>query len=95
MNGAGQNIGFGYNSLEDVTRAWYLEIFDYNFLTGQSFTGKEVGHFTQLVWRTTTEIGCAATNCPNLPGVLYVCDYSPPGNYIGEYVKNVPFPIFG
>ncbi|KAI9362334.1 CAP domain-containing protein [Pilaira anomala] len=94
LDGAGQNIGFGFNSLEDVTVAWYLEIYDYNFLTGRSSNGKEVEHFTQMVWKTTTEIGCAATICPNLPGVLYVCDYAPAGNYIGEYVNYVTFPTY-
>lgn len=39
------------------------------------------GHYTQLVWRDTTRIGCAVkTDCPGrLPNVI-VCNYDPPGN---------------
>lgn len=34
----------------------------YNFQKPTGFTEK-TGHFTQLVWRSTTEVGCAAINC--------------------------------
>lgn len=34
----------------------------YNFNTPTGFTEK-TGHFTQLVWKSTTEVGCAAINC--------------------------------
>jgi Cysteine-rich secretory protein family len=39
-------------------------------------------HYTQLVWRTTTEIGCGmATNSVN---DFLVCRFLPMGNYIGQ-----------
>jgi pathogenesis-related protein 1 len=41
------------------------------------------GHYTQIVWRDTTSVGCAAQSCPQ--GEIWVCDYSPPGNYVGQH----------
>jgi uncharacterized protein YkwD len=40
------------------------------------------GHYTQVVWKTTTEIGCGmATGSAN---DYLVCQYSPGGNVIGQ-----------
>jgi len=53
----------------------------------------DCGHYTQIVWDTTTQVGCAIQACPAgigspPPGVTtawsyVVCDYSPPGNIVG------------
>ena len=52
---------------------------------------KVCGHYTQLVWRNSTLLGCAYARCTsNSPfqGVptwdFWVCDYSPPGNWVGQ-----------
>ena len=45
------------------------------------------GHMTQIVWKSTTSVGCATQYCPqglvkNIPGAapyFTVCNYSPPG----------------
>lgn len=47
----------------------------------------EWGHFSQIVWKTTTTVGCATQFCPNgMPGYpdvksFTVCNYSPPGKH--------------
>jgi hypothetical protein len=46
------------------------------------FSGGACGHYTQLVWRGTTELGCGVATCPN--SEVWVCNYKPPGNYIGQ-----------
>ncbi len=50
--------------------------------------GKQCGHYTQLVWRDTERVGCGVANCNNVDGFgagnLWVCNYDPPGNYVGE-----------
>jgi len=49
------------------------------------------GHFTQVVWKTTTEIGCALVDCPKdtaMPGYrsqFLVCQYNPGGNTAGSH----------
>lgn len=62
--------------------SWGSEIEDYN----HEPVGQEkamVGHYTQIVWRTTTEVGCAAFECGN--ALLVVCNYNPPGNWVGQH----------
>ena len=40
------------------------------------------GHYTQVVWRKTTHIGCGIASCGSK--VVVVCRYSPHGNHIGR-----------
>ena len=42
------------------------------------------GHYTQMVWRTTREIGCAVATRKDIRGYIAVCRYSPAGNMIGQ-----------
>ncbi|KAI0001978.1 CAP domain-containing protein [Russula vinacea] len=55
----------------------------------------EYSHFTQMVWKSTTQVGCAYQNCsgifPASYGLaqFYVCEYSPRGNVIGQFAQNV------
>lgn len=58
------------------------------------------GHFSQIVWKDTTKVGCSTVMCQSLGNVdssdalpFTVCNYSPPGNYAGEYNKNVLRPV--
>jgi len=44
--------------------------------------GPVIGHYIQMVWRNTKEIGCAASSDGTLD--FLVCRYSPPGSYPGE-----------
>ncbi|EUC63413.1 cysteine-rich secretory family protein [Rhizoctonia solani AG-3 Rhs1AP] len=52
-------------------------------------------HFTQVVWKATTEVGCAVKTCnnilPNQPGAanFHVCEYREPGNVSGKFAENV------
>jgi pathogenesis-related protein 1 len=89
LEGTGQNIAFGYPTMTDVVNAWYNEVSDYNYVLGAAVFGQTSDHFTQIVWKGTTDIGCASKSCPSLGGTFYICDYSPPGNYIGQYSANV------
>ena len=69
------------------TNSWYDEIKDYNFNNPERKTGV-VGHFTQLVWKGSREVGfgCGVSS----DGAYYiVANYFPAGNYVGDYPKNV------
>jgi pathogenesis-related protein 1 len=41
------------------------------------------GHYTQIVWRDTTQLGCGVASCNNgaLTEDIWVCNYAPPGNF--------------
>lgn len=42
----------------------------------------DAGHYTQMIWQGTTEIGCAIGS--NGSWDILVCRYNPPGNYVGQ-----------
>ena len=49
------------------------------------------GHFTQLVWKGSKQIGCGAA-CNSNNKCYLTCNYYPPGNYLGQFENNV-FPL--
>jgi len=82
----GENLAWnlGYQSTpQRVTNAWAQEVHDYNYATNSCKPGKACGHYTQIVWKTTTHLGCAMYSCENQEEI-WVCNYSPPGNFIGQ-----------
>ena len=88
-NGAyGENLAAGSTGLldpEGVVKMWYDEIAQYKF-SGGGFSMK-TGHFTQVVWRSTTHVGCGHSRCKGMD--IWVCEYDPPGNWEGQYRDNV------
>ena len=61
----------------DMTRAWYDEIKNYNFKTGQST--EVISHFTQVIWKNSKEVGFGIAFSGNL--LISVANYFPGGNY--------------
>ncbi|KFV82319.1 Cysteine-rich secretory protein 2, partial [Struthio camelus australis] len=60
---------------------WYDEVKDFKYGTGATRRGAVVGHYTQLIWYNSYQIGCAVAYCPNSRyNYFYVCHYCPPGN---------------
>jgi Cysteine-rich secretory protein family len=41
-----------------------------------------VGHYTQMIWKDTKQVGCATANGRN--GTVLVCRYTPAGNFLGR-----------
>ena len=41
----------------------------------------DAGHYSQIIWRTTTRIGCAIASSERLD--VLICQYDPPGNVAG------------
>jgi len=87
----GENIAYGTastNTVTDLIGLWGAEG-DY-FVPGKPYpqctSGSEsdVWHYTQLVWRKTTQLGCGmgSSNGKN----YLVCQYYPQGNMIGQSV---------
>merc|ERR1711971_1264935 len=69
---------------------WYSEIKDYTYGKEPSTGGSEIGHFTQVVWKGSTEVGVGVAQEGST--VVVVANYSPPGNVRGQYAENVPPP---
>ncbi len=44
------------------------------------------GHYTQVVWRSTRRVGCGLATCRKGEWTwrLLVCNYDPPGNFMGQ-----------
>jgi uncharacterized protein YkwD len=75
--GAGGNPGPG--TAKQAVDLWAGEAGNYNY-ANNSCSGV-CGHYTQLVWRDTLELGCAMGTCMNLQYKnVIVCDYGPGGN---------------
>ena len=72
---------------------WYSEIKDYNYAS-PGFSS-DTGHFTQVVWKGSTQLGCgAAQGTATIKGTKYnafyvVCQYAPAGNVQGQFPDNV------
>jgi hypothetical protein len=84
----GENIAGGHVDQVAAAQAWYSEVDkvrgvaqfpDLYFQAG--------GHFTAMVWKGTTELGCGTAMCPG--GPYHVCRYNPPGNMPGGFAANV------
>ncbi|PVH94225.1 PR-1-like protein, partial [Periconia macrospinosa] len=83
----GENLSSGYPNASASVIAWGDERSEYDFKKGE--LSKEVGHFTQMVWKGTTDVGCGRTRCDGkkkkggkdgAPGWFVVCEYWPAGN---------------
>ena len=87
--GCGENLAM-HSVVEKIsgttaaTDMWYNEVNDpgYDF-SDPGFKGG-TGHFTQVVWKGSTKLGCGVA------GMYAVCRYcEKAGNWMGEFPKNV------
>ncbi|MFE7802469.1 CAP family protein [Nocardia sp. NPDC057440] len=96
-NGAGENLFMAVGGTPDAvhnaeaaTQVWYDEIRDYDY-NNPGFS-METGHFTQVVWKASTQLGVgfATTNNRHVVVALYM----QPGNVSGRsnFEENVPRP---
>lgn len=84
----GENLAWGAKrSGSSAVHDWYVEVDKYNY--GKPGFVHGIGHFTQMIWKNTKQVGCGATQCPNI-GRLWVCRYAPAGNWFGQFRQNVP-----
>ncbi|XP_068262860.1 cysteine-rich venom protein-like [Nyctibius grandis] len=79
----------------DVVQAWYNEEKDFEYGTGAKTQGAVIGHYTQVVWYNSYQVGCAVAFCPNSKYKhFYVCQYCPAGNLLSSiqtpYKKGEP-----
>lgn len=78
----GENLAAGYAGGFLPVNAWYdeIDLYDYD----KPGFAEATGHFTQLVWNGTLEMGCAYVDCHNEWGQYTICEYQPRGNIVGQ-----------
>lgn len=87
--GQGENLWLGskgYYAPSTMVGYWIDEKADYRpgRFPDISRTGNwsDVGHYTQIIWRNTREVGCAVATDAEFD--YLVCRYFPAGNWMGE-----------
>ncbi len=69
-------------TIQNVVKAWTDEERWFDYQRNRCQPGKKCGHYTQVVWKDTTEVGCAVKICAD-KSQTWVCSYNPPGNFQG------------
>jgi len=90
LHGHGENLWTGWGGRvwtpEEMIGEWIAEKANYRHgvFPNVSRTGRwsDVGHYTQLVWRDTTHVGCAVETRGDRS--VLACRYAPPGNVDGR-----------
>jgi pathogenesis-related protein 1 len=67
-------------SSAQVVNAWAAESRNYDYRSNRC--RGVCGHYTQIVWGGTKEVGCAVARGEGRE--VWVCDYDPPGNWAGQ-----------
>ncbi len=82
----GENIFYAskatVNAL-NASQAWYSEIKDFSYGKLNANNWAKTGHYTQMVWSTTKQMGIGSAVCPS-GAIIIVANYNPRGNFMGE-----------
>jgi hypothetical protein len=74
--------------IEEMAGSWATEksLFRAGIFPTVSTSGNwsDVAHYTQMIWKGTTRIGCAVHKSRQWD--FLICRYSPPGNVVGQRV---------
>ncbi len=76
----------GTSSMQNITEqnvvdAWGNEVQDYEYASNSCHG--VCGHYTQVVWKNTSEVGCGMAVCSD-KAQLWVCQYTSRGNMVGQ-----------
>lgn len=83
----GENLFWGESSSispAEAVQAWIAQKKFYDYNTNSCDSDEPCGVYTQVVWKTSTKLGCAEVTCDKGNIVLVVCNYFPRGNIVGE-----------
>lgn len=84
----GENLFMGSSSQFykpiDAAIAWYNEKQKYSYGKLTESNWYRTGHYTQMIWKETKEVGIGVATCPN-GSIIVVANYYPAGNFIGQF----------
>lgn len=95
----GQNLFAGTGTswtIEQAVNSWADEARYYDFDADSCVVGELCGHYTQLVWESTRNVGCVVQQCDQMTdgsgnailngrsGMMIFCHYDPPGNVYSQ-----------
>nr|ADE75973.1 unknown [Picea sitchensis] len=84
----GENLLWGKGrpmTPSEAVQSWIDEKKFYDYKTNSCLQADQhCGVYTQVVWKNSTELGCALVSCDKGDITFVVCNYSPPGNIVGE-----------
>ena len=100
MRGLGENLAYYEGTMQEakaVVEGWASEEACYTFGPISRTEGCDMtcaremssstgcGHYTQIVWRGTSEVGCGVAKCAGSGRhrEVWVCNYRQPGNILG------------
>lgn len=67
-----------------VVENWVSEKAYYDYASNTCEAGTVCGHYTQVVWDQTTQVGCGVARNEEATREVWVCNYTPAGNFVGE-----------
>ena len=73
-------IDGGRARASQVVASWASEVRWFNYKTNSC--SRACGHYTQIVWKDSRQLGCSSAISGNTQ--VWVCEYNPPGNIVGE-----------
>ncbi len=86
--------GTAADVVRQAVQAWMAQAANYDPLKGGSNVG--TGSFTQVVWKSTTQIAVGFAQCPPNTALKFPADsyyvvarFTPPGNISGQFWQNV------
>jgi pathogenesis-related protein 1 len=84
----GENIFWGssaeYYKPIQASLSWFSEVKYYSYRKLNENNWHKAGHYTQMIWKDTKEMGVGVAICSN-GSLIVVANYYPAGNYIGQY----------
>jgi len=96
FSGAGENIKsfkkYGeLGSCAEAVEEWYAEVSNYPFENPPKGVSGLTGHFTQLVWKSTSKVGVSIVAIQRgfITKTYVVARYTPPGNVWGKFEQEV------
>ncbi len=83
----GENIYWtsGTANATEAVDFWASEerFFNHRNTTYVKGKGLKSGHYSQVIWKNTTHVGGAVSTCTH-GGEIWVCNYNPHGNIVGQ-----------